>query len=387
MTWAFNLYILAIGAVSAFAISHLITIPLLLASVVLLLAFIENRIWIDRRLLQIFVLFSIPALISAVVNVHQSYDKTIGHLLSYLISPLLFYTIVRIGLANESRTNFQSALKFGLFASFLYVLFEFSAANFGIAKFVLNIPRPVATDYQPLVSGLLIRTRGFAEESAHYMLYAGVCYFILRHYGKSSLLTTFLFGASALLSFGVASWIALITAAAGSKASMTIIRKRVLANLVATLFAIAIACAIFWDFVSSFVLNQFIVKTIGLGESDRADRFKDNLEVFISADPINLIFGLGPGYYDIYNISSVVSLPGLAMFQTGAWGFASLMVLYFIYHRRAQRVSSDLKFALIFSAVCYVSISNYWLPWLWMLLAVIDHEDTISHNGVENWRS
>jgi len=364
-----DLFIVASGSVSAFAFTQAVSVPFVMGTICLICVLLAGRLALDRSAIFLFCFFSLPACISAGVNIENSSQKTLAHLASYILTPLLYYVAV-ISMLRLSRRPPYKVIAFTLIANLIYVLVEFAASNTGQMGFLVDLPRPAVQEYQPTVAGSVVRARGLAEESAHFMLYAGIFYFLSCHGKRVGTKTNLTFFVASVATFGVAAWLAMI-------ASFLVVGVRRLFSLRLVVIGLLLAILIFllWEYFEALVMYQFFFKLSSLGGSDRADRFFENLQLYMRSGCSEILFGMGPGYYERAGVASTVSLPALTLFQNGLLGLISLVMIFAVYYLRALRKGADLARAVVFSAVCYLSISNYWFPWLWMLFAVIDYED------------
>lgn len=364
-----DIFIVASGSVSAFAFTQAVSVPFVMGAIFFICVLLAGRLALDRNAIFLLCFFSLPACISAGINIESSSQKTLAHLASYILTPLLYYVAV-ISMLRISRRPPYKVIAFALIANLIYVLVEFAASNTGQMGFLVDLPRPAVQEYQPTVAGSVVRARGLAEESAHFMLYAGIFYFLSCHGKRVGTKTNLTFFVASVATFGVAAWLAMI-------ASFLVVGVRRLFSLrlIVIGFLLAILIFLLWEYFEALVMYQFFFKLSSLGGSDRADRFFENLQLYTNSSYSEILFGMGPGYYERAGVASTVSLPALTLFQNGLIGLISLVIIFAVYYLRALRKGADLARAVVFSAVCYLSISNYWFPWLWMLFAVIDYED------------
>jgi len=117
---------------------------------------------------------------------------------------------------------------------------------------------------------------------------------------------------------------------------------------------------------------ELIGKFSSTSFDDRNDRLLDSILLIQSGTVFNLFFGMGPGYYKGANVQSVVGLPFLTFFQSGIFGLILLASMFLIYIKRAWKKNYWYACAIIYSVICYGSISNYWLPWIWLIFAIVD---------------
>lgn len=369
-----RLYLISLPMVSAFAISGTLTLPLLCGIAILIGVIFTKKIYIDKNTITLFCLFCLPILLSATVNIGDvANSKFINHLLSYLVVFMVFYYLPRHMIGLGDGNSFLKYAKVGWYIAAVFAVFEFGGLNF--VGFDINnyIPRPGISEYDVTALGQFRRTRSFAEESGHFAMYLVMFYFIFQSRNNISRVGKYIFYAALLSTFGVAAWLSYgvsslyIVLTERSKHRLTI-----LAASIATLF---ISYVIFRDYIDFIIGNTIYGKFAAGAFGHRFDRIMDSYHIYINSGVLQILFGLGPGYYDTLQsgpVISVVSLPALTLFQTGLVGFFAYIVIFMIYFVRARRQNRYFASACIFMFLTYMAISNYWFPWLWFLFAMID---------------
>lgn len=367
----FSIYLGTLGFASAFAISQLITIPLICATVMFLLCVnfsINRRVFFDFTF--ILILFTFPQLIGALAGHRYFTETTLSHLVSYFAVPILFYLAPRIFIDKlQNASLLWKWLSCGWWFFLIFLLFEFAMINVFQVKLDDYLFRPLTDEYEPLVFGFIIRGRSFAEESAHAALFLGIVFFILRGLNLPGKYSLFFFMVGLTVMFGVSSWVAILAVLMSLilthrinlkwKTVVTVTMTLTLILLVATYFEVSLWLELIGKFSSSSM-------------DDRNDRFSASMNLIQNGSVFNSLFGLGPGYYKGANVQSVVGLPFLTFFQSGLIGLLSLVFMLTIYLIRAWKVNYWYACAIIYAAVCYGSISNYWLPWMWLIFAIVD---------------
>jgi len=367
----FLIYLAALGVVSAFAINQLITIPLVCATIMLLASV---SLSINRRILRDFIfiqiLFSMPQVFGAIFGYRFFTETSFNHVVSYFATPLLFYLIPRLYIEKFGNDKSPWLWLFrGWWLFLLFLLLEFVLVNVFQVNIDEYIYRPLSDVYDPLVFGVVIRGRSFAEESAHSALYLGAIYFVLKGLNLPGKLSLIVFLIGLTLMFGIASWMAMfaimlalvVTGRLHFKwsAMLTVAVTLVLIFYISTYFEISL-----WlELIGKFSSTSF---------DDRNDRLLDSILLIQSGTVFNLFFGMGPGYYKGANVQSVVGLPFLTFFQSGIFGLILLASMFLIYIKRAWKKNYWYACAIIYSVICYGSISNYWLPWIWLIFAIVD---------------
>jgi hypothetical protein len=370
------LYLISLPFVSAFALTQAVTVPLLLGIVLLLLlpASIPIRMqW--KTDIVIPILFLLPILASALVNIDRyTSNKFQNHFISYFVTYIFFYFVPKQYLRSISFVKTSIAFRVGWVISILYCFLEFYLANNTDINLANVVPRPEVQDYSPTAIEVIIRARSFAEESAHYALYLGIGAYLVAFSTGLSLFYGVIFITALFMTVSTSAWIAMTTSCI-----YFMFRSMSLAQFlrrISVFLAIMVTFFIVYGFQDSIFYELIVGKFQSDSGSDRLSRFEENLLVYSKASILQILFGLGPGFYswifDGQSEKSIVSFYMLTLFQTGVFGLFALFVLFFKFFYYAHKVSHALAAAVIFISICSISVSNYWFPWMWFLFAVID---------------
>ena len=405
-----KMYILSLPFTSAFALTPVLPIPMIVIFL-LGLSFVitdkfNKKIVIDNadRILLVFLFFVYFSFILNISNM-TNINTPINHLISYSVSIFGLYLFVKHLFYEDIDLNI--ILKFITFAvllSSIFAIFEFLDKNFlniGVDSYIY---RPVAPNMEVLATNFLFRARSFAEEPAHFALFleifAPLSIYYLIHNKYSNILIygyvlVILF--SLLFSFSSASFVIIPSATALTVLYFFIKNKNVFKK---KSFFKLIVYSFFFIFFLSFLLEYFnlftfidlidtvVNKITGSSSSeDRLGRVDEFYSLFLNADIINLLFGFGPAAYTNHNISSMVSLYLTLLLEFGFVGLGLFLFFLLLVLKKILTISSYVKYFLLigyFSSIAhYALISNYWYPWFWflvVLIGIIKNKEKNVHN-------
>lgn len=367
---------MSLPLVDVFAMSAILTLPLMLCFFLFLVEILDGKfkISVSYYMWLAFFVFAVISFFYSVVfggNV-----KALNHLIAYFITIFFYFIVVSSSLSNLDHSSICSlilGLKLGWICAFLVLLCEFIYSNFGLGYFP-SLPRASAGEYEPLALGL-IRGRSTVEESGHFALYFITTFivvfpFLKRRGGKVLLFVCLLvgvaltFSTSAILFMPISFLVANLLNSKGARIKYILL-------LVVFVVLTALVVIVFPDFFESLIINKFKSNSY----SDRSYKLELNWELFSSESIINYLLGLGPGYYDFYRVEPVISFPFTLFFSFGFIG-AGVFVIAILFEwlsvrrRLPHRFKIPIDFLVVFSAMFYLGISNFWYPWFWVYLAI-----------------
>ncbi len=393
-------YILLMPFVSAFSISAWAPLPLIFLLTLFMLQVVTLKVSFsyqrDDLLLVLFALLSV-ALISFSFSFFDS--KTINHIAALLTVIFIYYFFVK-NLINKV-TKFDLIFKYCaisiLFVS-IYIIIEFLAimSGFQIDDFIF---RPTVEIMDATVfGGSYLRPRGFAEEAGHmamfYEVYLPLSFIYIRDKGVIVILLFYsvvlpgyflLFSSASIASFVfvILIWFLIEFIKFIKKPILRMPRKVVLLG-----FILLFGSLIYHERIISYFGEAVIVKLLGiLNISDSfdpssADRLEKYGQFFnlISEYPLGIGWGIAAssmGNYKGINIpSGFISLYAEIFAASGIVGgfiFLSFLVVKLIKTMKIWSFNGKIYFiSFLWVLVHYLFASNYWLPWIWFLMALID---------------
>lgn len=402
-TTIFICFIFCMQFISAFAISGTINLPVIFG--VFLLGFgvlnvlnyrkISLKIFCIEHLIILFFLCFV--LLTLIVNGRNS-SSAINHTLAYFSSFLLFFSgpLLFFFQPNSNHENiFKISLKiifYCVLCSSVFSLIEFSLTNFGGINVTDYVPRYAVKDYDPLVVGFLIRSRGFAEESGHYTFMIeilgplAIFYLFKTNFCKIkysykivcllaillSILTSFSVSSFLIIPFSI-----LLVLSLNFRRSILYLKKKYV-----SVIAICTALVLLYLVVDArFSITEIIQITItqkfdSFSFDDRKFRADFFQNTFFKLPIENQIIGVGPsgvkllGYDESYTF---LSLYQTISFEIGIIGILLIISLFVIIMAKAYLIKKPISayfLVAIFSGIIhYNSISNYWYPFLWFVMA------------------
>lgn len=401
---ALVVYILMMPFTSAFAISGTINLPILAGVFLFLVALIQllstrkvsNNI-ISIELASIF-LFLFFVLTSYVVN-GRAYSFSLNHLLAYFSSFILFFVGPLFFLAHSDNPKkiFETVLKYVFIAvlvSAVFSIFEFVLTNFFSIIFTDYVPRANVKDYDPMITGFLIRSRGFAEESGHYgfmmELFAPISVYYLyfsKYCNYSNTLKnifTFCIVLSIITSFSVSTFILLPFCLVLSLIIKFKLISKAIVQQAKKIIITLVILIIIWQIINLFIpLNEILLITLdekfdSFSLNDRLERSNYFWSTFPKLPLENILFGSGPSWYKILGLDesfSFLSLYQTITFENGLFGLLCIVVLLTAVLIKLLLIKHKISIFFLTSILCgilhYNNISNYWYPWFWFLLAFI----------------
>lgn len=363
---------------SVFALSGWLNLPVLISLLLVFALMFKGVHRLKPFDIVVFVSFVFPIFISSIINFHNALEeKFISHLLSYFFIFFTFYLVSREMLLRHPAALLKGVMG-GLVFSIIFAFVEFAITLTLGYELLSYIPRFTVNEYNATFSSVL-RVRSLTEESGHYALYLGiitpiVLIFMVERF--SSIFIIILIAAAFLamiVTFSTSGIMFFIISAIFSflAARYSIFKKSFLVG----------GLVLFFVSVYFGVLTVFNIDLTNLlfdkihDMNGRLGPFDESWRYFINSGILQILFGLGPGYYAYFGLEPVISLAALTLFQNGLIGFLLYIALFFFGFKRVAVFSKDKKpflvFSLLFTFLVYGGVSNYWYPWFWLLLGVL----------------
>ncbi|TAF46605.1 MAG: hypothetical protein EAZ51_01310 [Sphingobacteriales bacterium] len=285
----------------------------------------------------------------------------------------------------------------------------FTASCFGCLEFVLKgfyeikldelIPRAAVIKYNPTALGELVRIRSFMEESGHFSFYLEllypICILIIRNKLSSSILGfkfSILFALTSLVAFILtfsSAGIAIVILAyfiIFFPQKFWVILKNIFFNPVkrlyfflTLLFLLFLVEVFFTNIIIVYdIFDEIVFGKLNEGSADdRQDRIVGALQLFDNSNIIHKLIGYGPGAYDKLKIESIVSLYFTYLLEVGYIGlFIFTLFTFFLFQKVFYAFEGMNRKLFLFSIFCaivhFLFISNYWYPWFWFVIIMID---------------
>jgi len=369
------LYFLSLPFVSAFNISQIFVIPLVVGLVALLwfgatgqiqrVALIE----LDRLVL----LFLACMLVSVVINLPTMATKSLNHVFAILAGYLLFYFGAERIAQHLSIERILHLLFVGYMVTLVFGAFEFVVVNFTSFNINAIVFRPAVEDYTPgFLDIILIRARSTFEESGYFAAYLGMMGPLMFHYlwrvrQERWLRVVFLVGSAMayFMAFSVSLFIFLPFAIALTTMLRTLVDRRMSKGVVAAyalLVLLALVVVSFPGLLEVLILRKFE----GNSFQDRNERFAATIDLVAAAPWLKILFGHGPGSYFSLGIQPAVSVYLNFLRDLGVVGLSAYLLLAGYALLNLFRAPDSLGRALFLSYLVlllfFVSTPIYFLP-------------------------
>lgn len=371
---------------NAFAISSFITIALVISLLLFFLGVIKGYHTIDFKEPPFLSLFFFILLFGYIFI--ATGEKKTNHLILWVV-PVLFYffmfkrQLFKLFSLEQIKHNIIGVITCGLLTACCFAIFEFVSINI-IGIELSFIPRGEVEEYTPLAMGN-IRARSFMEESGQFSLYwelfAPISVYWIHHNISSNInkiVCYLIILIGLILCFSAFGFVCLLLWGAS-----LIMYKLHHANNIRIVFSVII-CAVFLTlFIIILVPDLIELFSYIIGgkldpenssHSDRASRF----EVLKYLDAVSILTGYGPNAAGTINFeSSFVSFYLGVLMNTGILGLICFCLFLFQQLKYVRKLfDSELKFAfflsLWFSSMHLMFVDNIYVPWLWVMLALLD---------------
>lgn len=407
-----KLFFFTMPMTHAFALNGWFPLPFVLMLVfvvtigISLIATGEARVLLIEKWDWPIIAFVVWMLLSVVVNVASLDGKVASHTMSYIAVLSLYYIAFR-SLISKSKVDFDTIMRWVtvsvLFAS-VFGVFEFLGKNILGYNIDNLVPRyEQEHEYNPLYFGF-VRARSFMSESGNFALFLEVFSPVIVYYWWSKqktiialVILTIVIGAlcTTMSAAAMASLMTGLTVGISLYFFKNIFvgtwRAEFIFSMfrIAVLFALLVVIVFLVDGVGYIVpLFEKIGLVGGASVEDRLYRW----EMALIAISINPVFGVAPGGFLVSNIvgQGVVSW-WLQVFLEGGIPAGLFLFLFFVLNlRMVLGITSNIKYAYIVSLVSaiihYAVISDYWFPWLWVLIVMIQFTYKKSYSGKSDFQ-
>lgn len=315
-------------------------------------------------------------------------SKATNHLFLWSFPFFVYYFIFKNELfANFSlqdiKKNVLGVITFTTIFSCAFAILEFISSNF-LGLDLSFIPRGTVETYRPFDMGFF-RARSFVEESGHFAFFVEIfgplsVFWINRYvkrFTKYILYTIILFGFLTTLSgagFGLL-LLYLFLMVSGYYFRTGVKNNSSKIKMVFSLISLSILVLILFPHIIDFIGNVISAK-FDVNNVSRAER-ESRLLALDRLSGLSFLIGYGPAAYDTLKVPSFISLYLGILMNTGIIGL-TLFVLFELSKYNIVRRIKDfdlriaLKSSLVIAFIHLGFIDIIYVPWLWILLAIID---------------
>jgi hypothetical protein len=368
------LYFLSLPFVSAFNVSQIFVIPLMVGLLAITWAIVRGGL-VRLPLIQLdklVLLFLISVLISVVVNVNTMDAKNLNHTLAIFAGYIIFYYGAERFSQWLSIEKILRLLFIGYVVTLVFCIVEFLIVNFTSYDINSIVFRPAVEDYTPgFLEIILIRSRSTFEESGYFAAYLGMMAPIMVYYlwhlqHKYWPRIMFIVGSALayFMSFSVSLFIFLPIAIAITTLMRMLVERRINLHAITTflLLLLGLIALSSTDLFDVMILRKFE----GFSFQDRSDRFAATIDLFVNAGLPNMLFGHGPGSYFNLNIQPAVSvylnfLRDFGLFGLMAYLAISVYALFGLLLAR-DALGQALFLSYLVTLLFFISTPIYFLP-------------------------
>ena len=408
----FNLYICSLPFSHAFSYYNgLITFTILISVLMLTSIVFTSHLKIGKNLLLYLapaIIFIFYVILNSIINV-QFYNSFFNHVISYIVSALLFLIIPLWYFESfKLKYNIKSLLNWitlMVFFTCLYACSQFIFNNF----FGINLDDylywPTQEISNTMALGFYFRTKGFFAEPGHFALFLECFIPVIYWYlYKTDIILNFILKNIIFLII-IAAFILTISAAGFACLlfgfliavffSINNLKKKLPKSFIKALLFLGVIFLIYKytdDYFSVFdiIYTNTIDKLYsGTGSSqDRMSRLVVFYDIVNNMNIADYLFGHGPnatvnlGYpKDL----SILLLYHLLFIELGLIGFLLFLAIIFIFISKSFLIKGKLRFyvqaSLISVSLHYIFIGNYWYPYLWFLGIFIYLANKLQYNS------
>lgn len=387
------LYFLSLPFVSAFNVSQIFVIPLVVGVLGLVWFAATGQV---RRLPvieidKLVILFLGCMLVSVVVNLPAMGSKNFNHIFAILAGYVLFYFGAERLAQRLTVERILHLLFLGYMVTLFFGIVEFMIVNFTSLNINAIIFRPAVEDYSPgFLDIILIRARSTFEESGYFAAYMGMMAPLMVHYlwkvRTERWLRWIFIGTTAtcyFMAFSVSLFILLPFAVALTTFLRTLTERRMSKGVVLA-YAVLILLVLMVVAIPGLLEALILRKFEGNSFQDRNERFAATIALMTRSHWQQLVFGYGPGSYFGLGIQPAVSVYLNFLRDLGLIGLLAYLLLggyalinLFIARDTLGRALflSYLVVLLFFVSTPIYFLPHYFLPLLLYRIRVIrsDH--------------
>lgn len=361
---------------SGIALSGLIGILLLGIIAVYYLA--KKQIIIPQYFLVPFLIFMFVYVLSYFVNIYNTNEKSINHILFYLYSYIV-YSIVTLVLLKEYGLKWYSViLSYSIVLVSIIGFIEISIYYFrGFDAYANFLNHGVNVG----IFGGFPRLRSTFNEPSHYALFM-ICVLPIVFYSRNKL-AIFCAIASLLLTFSASLFFGILLSClyyfCRWFVKMVLFKKK---YILKWKYIILFVCILIPStvFISIFTLEHFIIKIVDV---KNVDPYRYNAwQTAIIEGLKSPLLGSGPASYYAFLPMGVFNWYLQIFVEAGVIGLISLMCfLYYVYRKALKSKVPLTTFSIVAFVGQMISMNHYYIPGFWVLLSVIYYDSKIDYKN------
>lgn len=408
------LYLFFIGFISAFSLNKWASLPLIIALILVIqttyLA-IKNKVdLINNKQVTLYsYLFLLVVSFSYLLQVNELGFQIKGftHTLSYFLVILFYFFSIELSFRVQ-KVSIEAIFKYisrGVLLVTLITLIEFIFNNFLMIDFDSYVPRSQVEQFDAIYNAgfrVFYRSRGTAEESGVLAIYLLMFLPFLFYYYKVINKNKLKLGISIILvviaifsTFSAAGFIELLIAllSVGILKIMKDTKNKISYKFVFTAISsifllLSIFMFIYYNGVKFSVLEGIFTKLTFSNDSYSAGSRLERWDYAISLIRDNPLLGHGAGIATLENGTGSTNFYLEVLIETGVIGFLLIAAIFTTVLRMTFKINNNIKFVYIFSIIIVlihsIVISQYLLPWIWTLLAIITYHYYVIQSKQDN---
>lgn len=391
------MYTITISFSHAYAIYKYLPLPMIILlisaiSIIIILFSLQSIKYYDKLfgLYDLWIILFLFWVALSLLVALQTEQKNINHLIALFAVVGMYYFFIKLLLSisyalPHSPAYHNKFLIYPFFLTSIFICLEFIDANF----IDLNLRSVVVyaediKEYSPLYARMFYRARGFTSESGNLALFLNifsplvVAYFLVRKQYAYLVFSLILYTVALLLSFSAAGIFFIFMGAAVSVVVYLWDHKIIDVSLKAVIFVSLIS--LLWITIFTVIPDEYMLPIkykITFSESssvkNRLERWADAVESFKQYP----LFGTGIGSTSAKRSTGVISFYLLLLKEAGLIAFTLFIcfVLSMFCKVLTMPKTFNYKYGYTVSFVAgvghYIVISDFWLPWIWFLFAII----------------
>ncbi len=383
----FALLIFTLPMTSVFEITDKTSLPLFIGVICLMLYIKKVKFYIHDTF---FLLFIISMMLNIMIN-NAANERSIFYVVGFLSSYLVYLKVVSCNYIKYKQLILRVTYFSTIIVS-LYIIYEFICRNFYPGLF-FDLPRVLNKEYNATFIGKYYRARGFCSESGHTALfYEFVLPFNIYYifFKKSNIRKAiflvivlvsliFIYSSMALAIMGTALMLALFIYIMKRKKNI----KSYL--IILGLIVLLVACGSYLNNASGDlklsigeITNKMLLTNESQSATDRKMRVIDGYSVIKN----NIIWGIGPMMLSNYTgFDTTLNMPMDLILYSGFFGAIFFCIYILIFFIKIINTKDNFQYCMFFSFFMvmahYQIITNFYYPWIWVLLGIIEGESSI----------
>lgn len=401
------LYLILLGFNSAFSLTEILPIPLVISFFLLsnlfLFAIKKQEIkFIETKTLTIIFCFFISLLVSLLYQVNSVgfESRGINHTLSYITVILMYFVLLELTLKNQN-VSIETIYKYitiGVLVVSLFTIIEFFSKNFFGINIDNYIYRPRVQELNATYANQFIRARGPAEEPSYLSLYLLMFLpFVIYYYyqiienTKKMIIYSALVLTAVILTFSAIAYVEILIAL--FLVGIYYFFKKIKRGFKNSEYIIIYSLIFFITTISSYIIYngiklsffEGIFNKISLNNSTSALERLERWESSLSMIKQNLLIGGGAGITAIKTGTGSTNVYLEVLAAVGIIGFSSFIAMFLISLISLFKIESAAKFVYLFSFIIMfihlATTSQYHNPWIWTLLAIVNYHASMYNEG------